>query len=138
VPPQCESIQTWVDIEVLKAYANSHPSTTALIWVTDGGCKGVLQVSGDLDQVRADLADEEGEPCLEQVRYSRSELYAASDSLVDLFEDEGVMILSSGLPKDNRVDVRVMVADKATARAVAGAVDDPEILFITGWAIIIE
>lgn len=88
--------------------------------------------------VRAELADGDLRPCVVPVGYSRAELQAVQDALVGLFGTDVYVASTGGGNAYDQVTVDLLVADRESVQRVVDVVEGPEILLITGIAVIVD
>ncbi|MGH1490268.1 MAG: hypothetical protein ACRBK7_12900 [Acidimicrobiales bacterium] len=141
LPDECRDASTITDRRILTSFANSNPDRTGGVWLGDGISKAVMAVVEEhVEQVRTELSTPEAEPCVVPVEYSTTQLHAAYDRLhFELFQPEYSPIMGFGSSEvNNRVHVRVDVADRNTAQFVADLVDEPGLLQITGTGEILD
>ena len=135
LPPDCEDIENYLPAEQLAAWGAAHPDRAQGTYLVQPGRIGVLRVTGDLDDIRAELTDGTTKPCLEQVDYSSRDLEAARQPLRDILPD--IYALGAGIGGYyNQIDIGVRVADRATIQHIVDVVGDPDIVRITGYSAI--
>jgi hypothetical protein len=127
VPDECRDLGATVDVDTLNTYAEAHPDITATPYLANDKL-GVLQVVRDhIEEVRNKLTTGDAEPCLVAVEYSSNELLAAQEAIVGAYQELSIGWTTGG-GIDNRVEVGLAVADRATVRRLAELVDDPAML----------
>jgi hypothetical protein len=137
LPAECRDVETAAGVGVINEYASSLGAANGDVYLASDGTL-VLQVVGDPAPHRAALA-QFGGACVIEVLRSAAEQRRIMDALApflaDLPELAGNYAISTGA--GGRVVVQVPVADRATARAIAGLVDDPTAIRIVGRAILV-
>jgi hypothetical protein len=139
VPADCADIESFTPVEELAAFADANPDRTDVVSVRLYGSVGVLRITGDRDEIAAELSDGETEPCLIEVEYSATQLRALYDDLSNALATSDTYIVGAGSSSGhNRVTLEVVVADLHTIRQIVEIADDPGMLRITGTALILE
>jgi heat shock protein HslJ len=137
LPAECQGIEKAAGAGPINDYASSLGDMNGGLYVANDGTL-VLQVIGDPAPHRTALAASGG-ACVVEVPRSEAEQLRIQNSLAPLLADisavSGSYALSTG--PGGRVDVQVPVADAATARAVAGIVDDPTAIRLVGMGVLL-
>ena len=141
LPDQCQGIDNFVHRDTVSFFANDNPDRTAGARVVNNGRDAVMAVVEEhLEEVRAELATAEAEPCLEAVTYSTTQLRTAQDQLRSsgLYSPDGPVLGSGSGNSLNRLFIGVAVADGETVEGIIAEFDDPGLLHITGSAEILD
>lgn len=137
LPEVCRGIAAAAGAKTINDYAHTLGDRNGGLYVANDGTL-VLQVVGDPAPHREALA-ESGGACVVEVPRSEAEQLriraALSPLLADVPELAGFDQLHPGA--GGRLVVQVPVADRATARAIAGLVDDPTSIRIVGMGILV-
>ncbi len=138
LPAACADTPATAGAGPINEYAVSLGDGNGGLYLANDGTL-VLQVVGDPEPHREALADSGG-ACVIEVPRSESEQRTIQDALArqlsGLPEIAGGYGISTG--PGGRVEIYVPVADRATALAVAGLVDDPTALRVIGMSILHE
>ncbi len=98
-----------------------------------------VQVKGDLEEVRRELATDSAQPCLVSVQYSHRELRSANNAIEAMARQVPNSFIGVGTGDvTNRITVVVPVAALATIRSIVEIVDDPAMLRIHGSGRILD
>jgi hypothetical protein len=136
LPAECRDVETAAGVGVINEYARSLGVRNGGLYLASDGTL-VLQVVDDPAPHRAALA-EFGGACVVEVARNEAEQRSIQDALGQLLADlpELAGNYAIGTGAGGRVVVHVPVADRETARAIAGLVDDPAAIRIVGLGVL--
>jgi hypothetical protein len=125
LPEECEDTETDAGAGAVNEYAASLGGANGGLYVANDGTL-VLQVVGDPTPHRETMSTFGG-ACVVEVPRSEAEQRRIQDTIVPLLAEVPELAGNYGVGTGpgGRVEIHVPVADRATAQAVAGLVDDP-------------